>query len=59
MSDSPAGKGTRPEKLDSKQKKYLKVTVLGATALKKGDLNVKFLLTGTGASVRANRFFAE
>jgi len=46
-----AGKGTRPEKLDSSQKKYLKVTVLGASAAKKGELSVKLLFTGS-SSVR-------
>eukprot|EP00039_Didymoeca_costata_P026285 m.15522 g.15522 ORF g.15522 m.15522 type:complete len:418 (+) comp5423_c0_seq1:183-1436(+) len=45
------GQGKHPEKLDSKEKKFLKVTVLRAVTPKKGDLFVKMLLTGQSTDV--------
>jgi len=56
--DWQLGKGTRPEKLDSSQKKYLKVTVLGASAAKKGELSVKLLFTGSSSdTVKATKTY--
>lgn len=42
------GQGKHPSKMDSKEKKYLRATVLRAAAAKKGQFAVRMLLTGQG-----------
>lgn len=45
-----SGEGLAPDRMDSSQKKYLKVQALHAKAAKKGQLGITMLLSGVGAS---------